>query len=143
MQLLKTRYCSLYSKQCSKFINCQELDKWSPEIQSTQLTLKVCLFGAIELAQNADPDKYTSSADAKEFDTTSLFLFPDFNQAKNVVIMAVIIVFQCILIIRKQKYQFLVKFQHKDYMVLQQVQKSKFLSIFQNHGKVQFQQHSL
>ena len=56
-----------------------ELDRWSPEIQNTQLTLKVCLFGAIELAQNADPDKCTSSADAKEFDTTSLFLFLDFN----------------------------------------------------------------
>ena len=37
-----------------------ELDKWSQNLIA-DFTLKDCLFGAVELTKNSDPDKYSYS----------------------------------------------------------------------------------
>ena len=88
MQLLKTRYCSLYSKQCSKFINCQELDKWSQDLNA-KFTLKDCLFGNVKLTKNADPNKYSYSGYGIGFDSRSIFSVLNFDWGKSAIIFGV------------------------------------------------------
>ena len=44
---------------------------------NTDLTLKNCLFGSVNLIKNADPDKYKYSSYSIEFDFLSEFLFTD------------------------------------------------------------------
>ena len=78
-----------------------ELDAWSRDLK-TDFTLKICLFGAIKLTKNADPDKCYYSGCAIGFDSRLLFSYAGFDWGKNVVIFGV--VHQCILIIRKKRY---------------------------------------
>ena len=49
-----------------------KLDTWSRDL-STDFTLGDCVFGAVTLNKNGDPDKYTYSEYGIEFDTHSQF----------------------------------------------------------------------
>ena len=65
-----------------------ELDAWSKEL-NIDFTLKDCLFGAIKLSKNADPDKYSYSGYGIEFDPCSLFSLQNFDWVKNTIILGV------------------------------------------------------
>ena len=62
-----------------------ELDRWSRDL-NTDFFLKDCLFGAVKLTKNADPDKYKYSGYGVKFDSRSEFLLSDGNMGKNVII---------------------------------------------------------
>ena len=61
-----------------------ELDTWSWELNS-DFILKDCLFGGVELAENAKPDKYKDSGYCIGFDSGPLFSLPNFDWAKNII----------------------------------------------------------
>ena len=65
-----------------------ELDRWSREL-NTDFTLKYCLFGAVKLTKNADPDKCKYSGYGLGFDSRSEFLLPDGSMSKSVIIFGV------------------------------------------------------
>ena len=65
-----------------------EIDRWSQDLNS-ELTLKDCLFGAVKLTENADPDIYSYSACGTGFDFRSRFSVSNFGCGKNVVIFGV------------------------------------------------------
>ena len=52
-------------------------------------TLKDCLFGAVKLTENADPDKYSYLEYGKGFNSCSLFPFPNFDWVKKEIIFGV------------------------------------------------------
>ena len=62
-----------------------KLDAWSRDLK-TDFTLKICLFGAIKLTKNADPDKCYYSGCGIGFDSRLLFSYAGFDWCKNVVI---------------------------------------------------------
>ena len=64
------------------------MDRWSQDL-NTAFSLKTCLFGAVKLTKNADPDKYFYLGYRIGFQSRLLFLFPGFNWVKNVVIFGV------------------------------------------------------
>ena len=51
--------------------------------------LKDCLFWAVKLTENADPDKYFYSGYGIGFGSSSLFSFQNFDWRKNVIIFGV------------------------------------------------------
>ena len=65
-----------------------ELDTWSRDLNAN-FTLRDCLFGAVKLTKNADPDKYSYSGYDIGFDSRPRFSYPDFDWSKNVVIFGV------------------------------------------------------
>ena len=65
-----------------------ELDTWSRDLNAN-FTLRDCLFGAVKLTKNADPDKYSYSGYDIGFDSRPRFSYPDFDWGKNVVIFGV------------------------------------------------------
>ena len=65
-----------------------ELDRWSREL-NTDFTLKYCLFGAVKLTKNADPDKCKYSGYGLGFDSRSEFSLPDGSMSKSVIIFGV------------------------------------------------------
>ena len=62
-----------------------ELDTWSRELNS-DFILKDYLFGGVELAENAKPDKYKDSGYCIGFNLGPL---PNFDWAKNIIIFGV------------------------------------------------------
>ena len=58
-----------------------ELDTSSREFHSGFI-LKDCLFGGVELAENAKSDKYMDSGYCIGFDSGPLFSLPNFDGAK-------------------------------------------------------------
>ena len=62
-----------------------ELDRWSRET-NTDFTLKDCLFEALKITKNADPDKHKFRCYAIGFDSRSDFLFADGSYGKNAII---------------------------------------------------------
>ena len=54
---------------------------------NTDLILKNCLFGSVELKRNVDPDKYKDSGYDLKFDSRSVFSFIDESMVKNVIIL--------------------------------------------------------
>ena len=71
---------------------------------NTDFTLGHCLFGAVELTKNADPDKYGYNGYSNEFDARSQFLLSNGEWGKNVVILAWTIVYHRIMIIEEKRY---------------------------------------
>ena len=65
-----------------------ELDRWSQNL-NTDFNLKDCLFGAVKITKNADPDKYVYTGYGIEFDSISGFSLPDGSAGKNVIIFEV------------------------------------------------------
>ena len=49
-------------------------------------TLGNCLFGAVKLTKNTDPDKYKYSSYVLRFDSGSEFLWTDGSYGKNIII---------------------------------------------------------
>ena len=78
-----------------------KLDTW-PEDLKSDYTLKDCLFGAVKLTKNANPDKYSYSGYSFEFDSCSRFSIPNFDWSKNPFIFGAEIVHQCIIKKRKK-----------------------------------------
>ena len=70
--MLKSRQSNSYSKQCSKFINVYELDRWSLDLND-KFAQKQCLFGAVKLTKNPSLDKYFCLGYAIGFDSQSFF----------------------------------------------------------------------
>ena len=59
-----------------------ELDRWSRDL-NTDFTLKRCLFVAVKLTKNADPDKHKYRRYGIGFDLRSEFLLSDGSMWKN------------------------------------------------------------
>ena len=64
-----------------------ELNKWSQDLNA-EFTLKDCLFGAVKITKNGDPDKYSYSGYGSGFDSCSFFSIPNFDWSKNALICA-------------------------------------------------------
>ena len=62
-----------------------ELDRWLRNLNSN-FNLKDCLFEAVTLTINADPDKYKYSDYSIGFASRSNFSFTDGSMGKNVII---------------------------------------------------------
>ena len=62
-----------------------ELDRWSND----DFILKDCLFGAVKITKNGDPDKYSYSGYGFGFYFRSVFAIPNFVWAKNAIIFGV------------------------------------------------------
>ena len=65
-----------------------ELDIWSRD-SNTDFTLKDCLFGAVNVTKNVDPDKYVYTGYRIGFDSRSALSLPDGSIGKNVIIFGV------------------------------------------------------
>ena len=65
-----------------------ELYRWPKDI-SADFTLKDCLFGAVKITKNADPDKYSYSGYGIGCDSFSLFSISNFDRDNNVIIFGV------------------------------------------------------
>ena len=61
------------------------LDKWSNDLD-TDFTLGNCLFRAVKLTKNADPDEYEYCGYYIGFDSRSQFSWTDGSYGKNVII---------------------------------------------------------
>ena len=61
-----------------------ESDRWSQDVNTT-FSLKNCLFGAVKLTKNSNPNKYFYSRYAIGFDSHSLVLVPNFDWSRNVI----------------------------------------------------------
>ena len=64
------------------------LDEWSKDWK-IDFTPGNCLFGAVELTKNNDPDKYEYSGYSVGFDSCSQFSWEDGNSRKNIIIFGV------------------------------------------------------
>ena len=65
-----------------------ELDTGSKDLNK-DFALGNCLFGAVKLTKNADPDNYKYSGYSIRFDSRSAFSWADGTTGKNVVIFRV------------------------------------------------------
>ena len=65
-----------------------KLATWSKNL-NTDFTRCNCLFGAVKVTKNVDPDKYKYSGYCIEFDSCSQFLWSDGSNRKNVIIFGV------------------------------------------------------
>ena len=92
------------------------LDTWSQDLNAN-FTLKDCLFGAVKLTKNADPDKYSYSGYDIGFDSRPRFSYPDFDWSKNVVIFGVYNSSSVRIGNKKNNILVLVKVQRKVYMI--------------------------
>ena len=86
--MFKTIYSTFYSGNIVNLFIVYELDTCSRDLNAG-FTLKDCLFGAVKLTKNADPDKCFYSGYGIGFDFRSCFLIPNFNWGKNVSIFGV------------------------------------------------------
>ena len=66
-----------------------ELNIWSQELNA-EFTLKHCLFRAVKLTNNANPNKYSYSEYGIGFDSRSLFMIPNFDWGKTTIILELI-----------------------------------------------------
>ena len=62
-----------------------ELNIWSQDLNA-EFTLKDCLFGAVKLTENANPNKFSYSGYGIGFDPRLLFSIPNFDWGKNAII---------------------------------------------------------
>ena len=115
--MLKTKKHNFYSSRKNNFFVIYELDTWSKDSNS-EYFLEDCLFGSANLSKNSDLDKYVYSGYGTGFDLRSEFALPDGSVSKNVIIFGVDMSWS-VDIDNKEKDIFLVKVQHKDYMILQ------------------------
>ena len=56
---------------------------------NAEFSLKDCLFGAVKLTKNANPNEYSYSGHGIGFDSHSLFSIPNFDWGKNIIIFGV------------------------------------------------------
>ena len=60
-----------------------------PKDLNADFTLKNCLFGAVKLTENADPDKYSYSGYGIWFNSHFFYSIPNFDWGKNAIIFGV------------------------------------------------------
>ena len=65
-----------------------KLKIWLQDLNA-EFTLKDCLFGAVKLTKNANPNKYSYSGYGIVFDSHSSFSIPNCDWGKNVIIFGV------------------------------------------------------
>ena len=80
---LKQDKVILASKNVVNLFIVYELDTWSRDLNAGFFFLKYCLFGAVKLTKNADPDQYSYSGYDIGFDSHSHFSIPNFEWGKN------------------------------------------------------------
>ena len=68
------------------FFTFYKIDIWSHDL-STNFTLKGCLFGAVKLSKNANPDKYSYYVYSNGFNSMQLFLISNFDFDKTIFIV--------------------------------------------------------
>ena len=85
---LKQKNLSFLHKNVVNLYISHTLDKWSKDLD-TNFTLSNCLFVAVNLTKNADPDKSKYSGYGLGFDSCSQFLWKDGSYGKNVTIFGV------------------------------------------------------
>ena len=92
-------FCLIFKGSCLKYKNATfnspniiivfiiyELDTWSRDLHF-DFTLKDCLFGGVNLAKYADPEKYVYSGYGIRFDSRSEFSLTDGSVGKKVIIL--------------------------------------------------------
>ena len=85
---LKQKSVSFLHKKVVNLYISYTLDKLAIDLD-TDFTLGNCLFGAVKLTENADPDKYEYSGYGKGFDSRSQFSWTDGSNGKNVIVFGV------------------------------------------------------
>ena len=96
---LKQDSLSFLHKNIANLYILYELDTW-PKDLNTDFTLGNCLFRAVKLTTNTDPDKYKYNCFGIWFDSRSQFPWSDGTDGKNIIILELIIVPLCILMIK-------------------------------------------
>ena len=81
---------------------------------NTNFSLGYCLFGAVKLHKNADPDKYGYSGYGIGFDARSQFSWADVCWGKNIFIFGVDNSSSVHVDNKKMTFEFLAKVWHKD-----------------------------
>ena len=89
------------------FVIC-ELDPWSRYLR-TLFSIGDCLFRAVNLTENAHPDKYGYSVYGIGFDARSLFLLQHKKWGKKLLTLVKTKVYHCMLKIEKNISYFLMK----------------------------------
>ena len=115
---LKQKSVSFLHKKVVNLYISYTLDRQSKDLD-TDFTPGNCLFGAVKLTKNADPDKYKYSGYEIGFDSPSQFSWRDGSYEKILLFLEWIMVLLCILMIEIEIFQFLVKDQHKAQKMLQ------------------------
>ena len=80
---LKQGKTDFTSKNVEKLFIVYESHTWSRD-SNLDFTLKDCLFDAVNLATNPDPDKYSCSGYGIGFDSRSLFSLSSYGWGKSV-----------------------------------------------------------
>ena len=75
----------LFHKSVVNLYISYKLDKWSKDLD-TDFTLGSCLFGAVKLSKDTDPDKYEYSGYGNGFDSRSQFSRTCESNEKNAII---------------------------------------------------------
>ena len=91
---------SYFKKVINLYIS-YTLDTWSRDL-NTDFTLRNCLFAAVKLTKNDDPDECRYRLYGIEFGARSPFPLPDGICGKNVIIFELITVLMCMLIIKRR-----------------------------------------
>ena len=74
---------SFLHKNVVNFYTPYKLDAWSKDTY-TDFVLGSCLFGAVKITKNADPDKYRCSGYSIGFDARSHFYWSHFSKGKKI-----------------------------------------------------------
>ena len=85
---LKQNYAAFAPNNLINLFIAYELDRWSQDVNAKS-SPKDCLFGAVKLTKNVDPNKYSYCRYGIEFDYHSIFLIPKFDWSKHAIIFGV------------------------------------------------------
>ena len=77
-----------FTSRILNFFITYQLDTWSEDLDG-DYNLNDCLFGAVKLTKNADPDKYYYSECCIGFDPRSFFSLANFDWGKSFIIFGV------------------------------------------------------
>ena len=69
---IRVKFVGSYLKQDENIVTVYEINLW-PFKYSSDFMLKSCLFGAVKLTKNSDPDKYKYSGYGNGFDMNRKF----------------------------------------------------------------------
>ena len=79
--MVQTRQSNFNSQNVVSLFTVYEFNAWKRDLNA-DFTAKDCLFGAVKLTKNLDPDKYSSSRYGIGIDSRSLFSLPSFDWVK-------------------------------------------------------------
>ena len=96
---LRQEFVTFPSNNVVNLFNVYELDRSSQDL-NVKFTLKYCLFEAVKLTKNADPNKYFYSGYGIRFHSCSHISFLYFDWDENVIILKLILAHLYMLIIK-------------------------------------------